>query len=77
MVRVGAGGAKIAMEAWEMPATAFGSFVAGIPAPLGIGSVTLADASAVQGFVCEAHAAQGTTDITGFGGWLTYLAAQA
>ena len=77
MVRVGAGGAEIAMELWEMPATAFGSFVAAIPAPLGIGSVTLADGSTVQGFVCEAHAAQGATDITGFGGWRAYLAAQA
>ena len=76
MVRVGAGGAEIAMEVWEMPATAFGSFVAAIPAPLGIGSVTLADGNTVQGFVCEAHAAQGATDITGFGGWRAYLSAQ-
>jgi allophanate hydrolase len=77
MVRVGpdAGGAAIAMEIWEMPAIAFGSFVAGIPAPLGIGSVTLADGGSVQGFVCEAHAAEGARDITGFGGWRDYLAA--
>jgi len=76
-VRVGpdAGGAAIAMEVWEMPATAFGSFVAGIPAPLGIGSVRLADGSSVQGFVCEAYAAEGAQDITGFGGWRSYLAA--
>jgi allophanate hydrolase len=77
MVRVGpgAGGAAILMEIWEMPATAFGSFVAGIPAPLGIGSVTLADGGSVQGFVCEAYAAKGAQDITGFGGWRGYLAA--
>ena len=75
MVRVAPGaGAAIAMEVWEMPACAFGSFVAGIPAPLGMGSVTLADGSSVQGFVCEAYAAQGAKDITGSGGWRQYLA---
>jgi allophanate hydrolase len=77
MVRVGpdAGGAAIAMEVWEMPASEFGSFVAGIPAPLGIGTVMLADGSAVQGFVCEAQAVKEARDITGFGGWRAYLAA--
>jgi allophanate hydrolase len=77
MVRVGpdAGGAAIAMEVWEMPASEFGSFVAAIPAPLGIGTVSLADGSAVQGFVCEAQAVSQARDITGFGGWRAYLAA--
>jgi allophanate hydrolase len=76
MVRVGmdAGGAAIALEIWEMPAANFGSFVAAIPAPLGIGTVTLADGGTVQGFVCEAHAASKARDITGFGGWRGYLA---
>ena len=50
--------------------------VAAIPAPLSIGSVTLADGSVVQRFACESHAAQGATDITGHGGWRAYLAAQ-
>jgi hypothetical protein len=38
MVRVNEGGAAIDMEIWELPAREFGSFVAGIPAPLGIGA---------------------------------------
>jgi allophanate hydrolase len=76
MVRVTEGGGAIAMEIWQMPASQFGSFVAGIPAPLGIGTVLLEDGSAVQGFVCEHHALAGAEDITHLGGWRAYLAAQ-
>ena len=68
-------GAAIELEAWELPASEFGSFVAGIPAPLGIGTIELADGSSMQGFVCEAHAVGAATDITAYGGWRSYLAA--
>jgi allophanate hydrolase len=74
MVRVAEGGGAIELEVWELPAREFGSFVAGIPSPLGIGTVELADGSAVQGFVCEAAAVQGARDITALGGWRAYLA---
>jgi allophanate hydrolase len=77
MVRVTQGGASIAMEIWELPATAFGSFVTAIGAPLGIGTVHLEDGSTAQGFVCEAIAAQDATDITHHGGWRAYLASKA
>jgi allophanate hydrolase len=76
MVRVAQGGASIAMEVWELPATAFGSFVAAIGAPLGIGTVQLDDGTSVQGFVCEAIAAHDATDITHHGGWRAYLASK-
>lgn len=76
MVRVADGGAPIAMEIWELPATQFGGFVAGIPAPLGIGSVLLEDGGTVLGFVCEHHALAGAQDITHLGGWRAYLAQQ-
>lgn len=76
MVRVAKDGAAIAMEIWEMPASQFGSFVAGIAAPLGIGSVTLEDGSSVQGFVCEALASAGAEDITHHGGWRAFLASK-
>lgn len=33
-------------------------------------AIELADGSKVQGFVCEAHAVAGATDITAHGGWL-------
>ncbi|PKO28228.1 MAG: allophanate hydrolase [Betaproteobacteria bacterium HGW-Betaproteobacteria-9] len=74
MVRVNEGGAAIDMEVWELPAEHFGSFVDGIPAPLGIGKVKLADGSWVSGFVCEALGAEGGTDITQLGSWRTWLA---
>lgn len=76
MLRVAAGGAAIELEVWEMAGAQFGSFVAGIPAPLGIGMVALADGRHVQGFVCEAHATEAAEDITHHGGWRAYLAAK-
>ena len=42
-------GAAIAVEVYELDLTAFGSFVAEVPAPLAIGTVTLADGSEVKG----------------------------
>ena len=74
MVRVNEGGGAVEMEVWEMPAREFGSFVAGIPAPLGIGMVKLASGDWVQGFVCEAAATTGAEDITALGSWRRYLA---
>ena len=76
MVRVPAGGASLIVEVWEMPATAYGSFVALIPAPLGIGTLTLDDGSPVQGFVCESIALDGAEDITHHGGWRRYIASR-
>ncbi len=77
MVRVAEGGAAIELEVWSLPANEFGSFVAGIPAPLGIGTLELEDGSHVQGFVCEALATANASDITAFGGWRAYLASGA
>ncbi|MFM9915259.1 MAG: allophanate hydrolase [Rhizobacter sp.] len=68
----GSGGA-IELEVWEMPASQFGSFVAGIPAPLCIGTVLLDDGSSVQGFLCESHAVRDAQDITKSGGWRAHL----
>ncbi|WP_371136623.1 hypothetical protein [Hydrogenophaga sp.] len=74
MVRVNEGGAAIHMEVWELPAEHFGSFVDGIPAPLGIGKVKLADGSWVSVFVCEAIGVEGGTEITQLGSWRARLA---
>jgi allophanate hydrolase len=75
MVRVGHGdGASIAVEVWEMPIEHFGSFVALVPSPLGIGTIELEDGSSVQGFLCEPAALEGATDITAHGGWRAYMA---
>lgn len=66
-------GTAIEVEVWGLPAHEFGSFVAGIPAPLGIGTITLTDGETVQGFLCEHYAVVGATEISRFGGWRGYL----
>ena len=43
---------------------------------IAIGAVKLEDGSSVQGFVCEAAAAEGAEDITHYGGWRAYLSRQ-
>lgn len=67
-------GAAIDVELWDIPLACFGEFVAEIPAPLGIGTLLLADGRRVKGFICEPWALQGATDITEFGGWRNYVA---
>ncbi|WP_436312083.1 allophanate hydrolase [Variovorax sp. LjRoot84] len=74
LVRVpGTKGAAIAVEVWQMPLAHYGSFVSLIPAPLGIGTLALADGSSVQGFLCEGLALEGAEDITHLGGWRRYI----
>lgn len=70
-------GPGLAVEVWALPAAAFGAFVAAIPAPLGVGKITLEDGTKVTGFLCEAHALQGAEEITRFGGWRAFRAAQS
>jgi allophanate hydrolase len=75
LVRVVSGGASVEVEVWSVPTALFGSFVAGIPAPLGIGKVELESGEQVAGFLCESHAATTATDITALGSWRRYLKA--
>ena len=72
-----ADGAAIALEVYELGVAEFGSFVVDVPAPLAIGTVTLADGSSVKGFVAEPRALTGAEDITGLGGWRAYIAQRA
>jgi allophanate hydrolase len=66
-------GQAIEVEVWSMPRTQFGSFVAGIPSPLGIGKLQLADGSEASGFICETYAASKAEEVTSYGGWRDYL----
>jgi allophanate hydrolase len=66
-------GSAIEVEVWELPTREFGSFVAGIPAPLGIGTITLANGDIVQSFLCEGYAVADAEDISRFGGWRAYM----
>jgi allophanate hydrolase len=71
--KAGSQGAEIIVELWDVPLQHFGSFVALIPAPLGIGTLTLEDGREVKGFICEGAAVEGATDITHLGGWRAYI----
>ncbi|SQF96574.1 allophanate hydrolase [Paucimonas lemoignei] len=73
MVRVDQGGVAIDVEVWELPSRELGSFLTGIPAPLGMGKVQLADGRWECGFICEAYGLQGATNISHLGGWRAYL----
>ncbi len=68
-------GAAIEVEVYDMPAESVGTFLAGIPAPLGLGAIELADGSWVNGFICEPYALHDAEDITDWGGWRNYLEA--
>ena len=73
MLRVAEGGAAIAVEVWELPSAELGSFLTGIPAPLGLGKVELEDGRWETGFICDAYGLAGAEDITAFGGWRAWL----
>ncbi|WP_144983477.1 allophanate hydrolase [Halomonas sp. C22] len=75
-----AGGQAIDVEVWRLPVETVGSFLAGIPAPLGLGQVELASGRWACGFICTAGALNesGTArDITEFGSWRKWLASHA
>jgi allophanate hydrolase len=60
-----------------MPENEFGSLVARIPVPLGIGTITLGSGENVQGFLCEHYAIAQAEDISRYGGWRGYLRREA
>ena len=71
--RVVADGAAVIMEVWRMPASQVGSFLALIPAPLGLGKVELADGSWITGFICEDYGLHSAQDVTTYGGWRAFI----
>ena len=74
LLRVGAdAGVAVDVEIWTMPAEQFGRFVASIPAPLSIGTLTITDGRDVKGFLVEAEATRDARDISAFGGWRNFM----
>jgi allophanate hydrolase len=73
MVRTESGGHAIEVEVWALPTESVGTFVDGIPPPLGIGTVELESGELVRGFVCEAYAVSGAEDVSRLGGWRAYV----
>jgi allophanate hydrolase len=67
-------GVAIEVEVYDMPALHVGSFLQGIPQPLGLGQLELASGEWVTGFICEPCGIEGATDVSSFGGWRGYIA---
>jgi allophanate hydrolase len=75
LARVASGGASIEIELYDLPLASFGAFVAAIPPPLGIGTLSCDSGEQVKGFLCEQHALDGAEDISHHGGFRAYLKA--
>lgn len=73
LIRDRANGYSIEVEVWRVPAEEFGSLVALIPAPLGIGKVELDDGTWHCGFLCETFAVADAHEISQLGSWREYL----
>ncbi|WP_169569420.1 allophanate hydrolase [Sneathiella limimaris] len=75
LVKTEAGqGSEIELEVWAVPKTEIGSFLESIPAPLGLGTISLSDNSEVKGFICEAQGAAGAKNISELKTWRRYVA---
>ncbi len=74
LVRMADGeGFPIKLEVWALPLSSIGAFLKGIPWPLGLGSIELADGHFAKGFLCEQVGTADATDISSFGGWRRYI----
>jgi allophanate hydrolase len=73
LIRAMSGGGAIEVEVWSLPRSEIGDFLAGIPAPLGLGKVELDDGRWETGFICEGYAADGAQEITGLASWRRFL----
>jgi allophanate hydrolase len=77
MVRVAEEGSAIQIEIWELPRDSFGAFFANVRPPLSIGTVEADDGEKVAGFLCEAFAVAGASDISALGGWRAFVRSRA
>jgi gamma-glutamylcyclotransferase (GGCT)/AIG2-like uncharacterized protein YtfP len=77
MLRVASGGARVAVEIWEVPAEGMASILQSEPAGLSIGKVRLDDGAEVLGVLGEPWLCETGREITEHGGWRQYLAALA
>jgi carbamate kinase len=77
MVRVRDGsGVRIAVEVWSVPPAGLASILLSEPTGLTIGKVRLDDGSTVLGVVGEVTFVKGQREITQYGGWRAYIAAE-
>lgn len=77
MVRVTDGsGTRIAVEVWSVPAAGIAGILMSEPPGLSIGKVRLEDGSTVLGVLGEPALVEGQREITQYGGWRAYIAAE-
>jgi len=76
MQRTTAAGAHVALELWSVPLTGLAAILQHEPPGLAIGKVLLQDGSVVLGVLGEPFLCEGQREITSFGGWRAYTAAQ-
>ncbi len=81
IVAVGPGrGGPLRGERWRLSPAGLGTFLAALPAPMALGTITLADGTTPTGFlapasaVADADGGSGAPDITALGGWRAHLA---
>lgn len=76
MMRFQTGGHEIALEIWEVPATAIATILQQEPPGLCIGRITLADGEPMLGVLGEAYLCESGVEITQWGGWRAYMASK-
>ena len=78
LVRVDTGGAAIEVETWALPSVGLADVLSAAADSVCLGRVLLADGTSEIGFVADTTVLADPTalDITRFGGWRAYLAAQ-
>jgi gamma-glutamylcyclotransferase (GGCT)/AIG2-like uncharacterized protein YtfP len=76
MYRVPTGGVSVAVEVWSVPAGGLAEILVKEPAGLCVGKVKLASGEEVLGVLAEAILCTGQREISEFGGWRAYRAAE-
>jgi hypothetical protein len=76
MLRTPGEGAGVALELWEVPVEGLASLLMNEPPGLAIGKVVLRDGAIVLGVLGEPFLCEGQREITSYGGWRAYIAAQ-
>jgi hypothetical protein len=75
MLRVGEGGAAIAVELWKVPVAGLATILLQEPPGLCIGKVRLCDGEVVLGVLGEPILCENKHEITQWGGWRAYTEA--
>jgi gamma-glutamylcyclotransferase (GGCT)/AIG2-like uncharacterized protein YtfP len=76
MLRTSGAGVRVALEVWAVPAAGLARILQNEPPGLAIGKVLLTDGSVVLGVLGEPFLCEGQREITSFGSWRAYTAAQ-